>query len=363
MALPLTEDFKALILGHTPLIDVRAPIEFAKGAFPTAVNLPLMNDEEREAVGICYKQHGNEAAVALGHARVSGKVRQARIEGWRDFIQKHPDAVLYCFRGGQRSRISQEWIADTGLTIPRIKGGYKAFRNYLIRQLESMEGRFTPLLLGGRTGSGKTLLLHQLDAMIDLEGLAKHRGSAFGSYIEPQPTQIDFENRLAFDLIEKLHRGFGHLVFEDEGKNVGRLYLPPKFFTLLAPADIVLLETPLHARVDITYNEYVTTAQKELTALYGVEKGLHAWGEKMGGSIDRIRKRLGSERHRQIRTLFEDAMSAQLRGDATLHKRWIERLLSEYYDPMYDYQLGKKEGRVIFKGDHEEVLDYLRKRT
>lgn len=360
MDMPLTRDFHRLVTKKIPLIDVRAPVEFEKGAFPTAVNLPLMNDQEREAVGIRYKNNGNEAAVKLGHTLVSGDVKERRIAAWQAFIDKHPDAVLYCFRGGQRSRISQQWLHERGYPVARIEGGYKAFRNYLLHELETMEGRFTPLLLGGRTGSGKTLLLHKIEQMVDLEGLAKHRGSAFGKKIEPQPTQINFENLLAFDLLQKLDKGFRHLLFEDEGKNVGRVYLPEKFFQTIAKAGLIILETPLPERVEITFDEYVTLAQQEYLHFFGEKEGLKKWAETIIDSMDRIARRLGSERHLRLRAIFDEALAQQKKsGKTDMHAEWIRILLEEYYDPMYDYQLGKKSNEILFRGDSKAVLEYI----
>ncbi len=360
MALSLTQDFKRLIIENVPLLDVRAAVEFDKGAFLHATNLPLLNDKEREAVGICYKHKGSEKALELGHQLICGEVKEARISAWEAFIQKHPDTVLYCFRGGQRSRISQEWLEERGHSVTRIEGGYKAFRHYLLEALEQMEGRFTPLLLGGRTGSGKTILLQHIHDMIDLEALAKHRGSAFGRHIEPQPEQIDFENNLAFALIRKLHDGAKYLIFEDEGKHVGRVYLPKKFHETIAKAGLIVLEAPLQARVEITFDEYVVSAQKKYNQTFGLEHGLQAWADMMIANIDRVQRRMGSERHHKIIGLFREALRLQKEQNIlSLHKAWIAVLLEEYYDPMYDYQLGKKENDVLFKGDKDAVLGFL----
>ncbi len=363
MALSLTQDFKRLVIENVPLIDVRAPVEFDKGAFPNAINLPLLHDKEREEVGICYKNEGNKRAIELGHRLISGEVKEARISAWEAYIKQHPDAVLYCFRGGQRSRISQGWLEERGYEIRRIEGGYKAFRHYLLEELEHMEGRFTPLLLGGRTGSGKTLLLQNIKEMIDLEGLAKHRGSAFGGFIDPQPAQIDFENSLAYALIKKLHEGAKHLVFEDEGKHVGRVYLPKKFHEGIAKAGLIILETPLQERVEITFDEYVTQAQKNYSKSFEKERGLEAWAEMMIASINKIERRIGTKRHRELVDLFEEALCLQKeQNDLRLHKVWIGVLLEEYYDPMYDYQLRKKENDVLFRGDKDAVLGFLREK-
>ena len=361
MALPLFDNFEELLLNRTPLIDVRAPIEFERGAFPTAVNLPLMNNKERELVGIRYKNNGNAVALKLGNQLVSGDIREARIQAWCDFIDANPEAVLYCFRGGQRSQIAQQWLHDRGYPIVRLKGGYKAFRAFLLEQLESMQGRFTPILLGGRTGSGKTLLLYELENIIDLESLAKHRGSSFGATIESQPTQINFENNLAFELLQKLQKGSKSLVFEDEGRHIGRVHLPLKFFQVLMQGELVVLETPLEERIEITLQEYVVEAQNSYREMVS-QDGLSEWKGAIQASLDRIRKRLGLKRYVEITALFEQAYQEQERnGTLEKHKEWIERLLCDYYDPMYDYQLRKRAQDISFRGDKRAVKEYLLK--
>ncbi|WP_456451250.1 tRNA 2-selenouridine(34) synthase MnmH [Hydrogenimonas sp.] len=362
MALPLTDDYLGIVKKRLPLIDVRAPVEFAKGAFPNAVNLPLMSDEERHLVGIEYKQKGNEAAVALGHRLVSGKVKERRVKAWCDFLSDHPDAVLYCFRGGQRSQIAQQWVHDAGCEVVRLKGGYKAFRRYLMEATDRSVDRFAPLVLGGRTGSGKTLLLETVPFGIDLEGLANHRGSAFGRHISPQPPQIGFENALAYDVLGKLEAGYETLLFEDEGKNVGRLYLPRRLYEHLAAAPLVILETPLEERVEITFDEYVAKAQREF-AEAGFEDPLQGWYDAIAEALGRIRKRLGGQRHAEAAKLLDEAYRRQRdRGDLSGHKAWIAYLLEEYYDPMYDYQIARRQERILFKGDAEEVREWLMER-
>ncbi|MCJ7765073.1 MAG: tRNA 2-selenouridine(34) synthase MnmH [Thiovulaceae bacterium] len=357
--LSLSSDFRSIVLNRTPLIDVRAPVEFDNGAFPNAVNLPLMNDEERRLVGICYKKAGNEEAVKLGHKLVSGRIKEERIGAWSDFIASHPDALLYCFRGGDRSKISQEWLSDAGTKIVRLKGGYKAFRNYLITELEQSPLHFKPIILGGRTGSGKTILLKKVQNSIDLEGLANHRGSSFGRKITPQPRQIDFENDLAYDLIQKLERGFKHLVFEDEGKNIGTVYMPKAFAGYLAEGPLVILETPTKERVEITFDEYVVQAQK-MYENAGYDDALKAWKDDIQSAMKRIERRLGSQRHKELSDIFENALSEQMKsGSLDAYKEWVEYLLREYYDPMYDYQIQKRAGQVAFRGSGEEVLAYL----
>jgi tRNA 2-selenouridine synthase len=359
--LPLTEAFRSIVLENRPLIDVRAPVEFEKGAFPTAVNLPLMNDEERHLIGIRYKEQGNASAVQLGKELV-GPVKEERVQVWRDFVQEYPDAYLYCFRGGQRSQISQAWLKEAGITIPRLKGGYKAFRGFLMQESERIADEAKTLILGGRTGSGKTLLLHELKNSIDLEGLANHRGSSFGGFTSAQPTQIDFEDALGYALIKHEAEGHTQLVIEDESHNIGRIYIPKPVFTHLKKGELIILNTPMSERVDITFNEYVTQALKNYQSHYE-DEGVTQWFHDAMAALERIRKRIGYERYIHIKTTFEDAFSVQEKtGDATQHKMWIEMLLRDYYDPMYDYQIEKSETTIAFEGNYAEVLAYLKER-
>jgi tRNA 2-selenouridine synthase len=357
---PTVSDFHQLVIDNTPLIDVRAPVEFSAGAFPSAVNLPIMNDEERRLVGICYKEKGQDAAIQLGHSLVCGVVKDERVAAWKEVLTQHPTAHIFCFRGGLRSQLSQEWASQAmGRDIPRLAGGYKAFRAYLMEQLDPALISSVPMIIGGRTGSGKTLLIDGLKNVIDLEAIANHRGSSFGRFISAQPTQIDFENRLAWALIQHRSAGHQHMILEDEGRHVGCRYLPKPLVDRFRDAAVILLEIPMRKRVQITYDEYVVSAQASFIAEYA-EEGLAHWLEDLQGSLNRIRKRLGGERLQRINQLMQDAfLHQQSSGDSSAHKQWVEVLLNEYYDPMYDYQLEQKKQQIVFKGDAAAVREYL----
>lgn len=355
----LFDDFKSIVLNNTPLIDVRAPIEFKKGAFLNAINLPIMSDEERHEVGICYKNRGNAKAVELGHELVSGAIKEQRVQAWLDFMDANPDALLYCFRGGQRSKIAQQWIGERGREIVRLKGGYKAFRGYLLRELEGSCEHFKPIILGGRTGSGKTIELKKMQNAIDLEGLANHRGSSFGQKITPQTSQINFENNLTYKLIQKREEGFGTLVFEDEGKHIGSVFMPDSFTPVMSNSPLVILETPLDERIEITLNEYVIEAQKAYEGA-GFTDALSAWQESIENAMYRIKRRLGNQKYSEVLAIFEEALQEQKRsGSFEKYKEWVEYLLSEYYDPMYDYQIQKRAHLVAFRGGAKEVHEYI----
>ncbi|MCK9453784.1 tRNA 2-selenouridine(34) synthase MnmH [Sulfurimonas sp.] len=355
----LFDDFKSIVLNERPLIDVRAPIEFKKGAFLNSFNLPIMSDEERHQVGICYKNRGNAKAIELGHELVSGDIKEQRVKSWCDFMDANPDALLYCFRGGQRSKIAQEWLHEQGREILRLKGGYKAFRGYLLGELENTLKEFKPIILGGRTGSGKTIELKKMKNAVDIEALANHRGSAFGQKITPQASQIDFENNFTYKLIQKVEEGFGTLVFEDEGKHVGTLFMPDSFITATSEAPLVILERPFDERVEITLNEYVVEAQRayERNTPYDA---FASWQQSIESAMHRIKRRLGDQRYREVSTLFKNAVEEQKRnGSFELYRDWTTYLLQEYYDPMYDYQIQKRSDRVTFRGTAAKVKEYI----
>lgn len=355
------DNLREMFLRDTPLLDVRAPVEFAEGAFPTAANLPLVDDREREQVGIAYKEHGQHRAIELGEELVSGQRRQQRIAAWRGFLEQHPDAVLYCFRGGMRSQISQRWLLeDAGIVCPRVRGGFKAMRRFLLGAIEQDSRACRPVVVGGRTGVGKTRLLADCAPVIDLEALAHHRGSAFGHHAQPQPAQIDFENALAIALLKRVADGNRAFAVEDESRSIGSRHIPPAFFERLSTAPLVLLEAGEEERVEITLQEYVHDALAEFAVEYGPAQGFARWSDYLRGSLDRIRRRLGGDRHAEARRLLEEALSRQAaQAEVDGHRAWIAFLLREYYDGMYEYQISQKRERIVFCGERAAVADYL----
>lgn len=363
--LPQVEDLRNLFLAEVPLLDVRAPVEFEQGAFPHAENHPLIDDAEREQIGIEYTEMGQDAAIELGHELVRNEKKAARIAAWKAFAKRHPDGVLYCFRGGMRSKISQQWLyEETGILYPRVKGGYKAMRRFLIDELEAAAREIKPIILGGSTGIGKTVLLKQCEPMLDLERLAWHRGSAFGNHATPQPRQIAFENALSIELLKIHANGNPAFVVEDESRNVGSCAIPASIIDCIRSAPLVIIEASLDERIAITHREYIVEALDEYVALYGEEQGFERWAEYLLGSLDKIRKRLGGARHAELRKVMETAIDRHRQcGETEQHKAWIGELLSNYYDPMYDYQLSQAEKNIVFTGERDAVIDYLRHRS
>ena len=336
----------ALLKQQQPLLDVRAPSEFQLGQLPNSFNAPILNDEERAQVGTAYKQHGHDAAVALGHRLVSGETKAMRIAAWQDFCHANPEAFIMCWRGGQRSELAQQWLAEAGLTHKRVPGGFKTLRKTCLQILD--DPRKNWWLVSGRTGSAKTVLIQTLRQSVDLEGLANHRGSAFGRRLTPQPTPVTFENALA---VRYLQHGFESLIVEDESRTIGRIGLPLAWHAQMQQAPIALVEATLEERVEHIHKEYVQDALVEYAAAKLPETDLQAHYE---GAVHRIKRRLGGVRVAELTQKIQQAFSHQ--GD---HRDWISYLLREYYDPMYDFQLKRKADRVQFRGSRQEVQAFL----
>ena len=360
-----TDQYREIFLSGAPLLDVRAPVEFAQGAFPGSRNLPLMNDEERHQVGLTYKRKGQDAAIQLGHELVSGAIKQQRVRAWVEFAQAHPEGYLYCFRGGLRSKISQQWIAEAGIRYPKIVGGYKAMRTYLLESMQANIVGSTFLIVGGLTGSGKTDVIRALTSAIDLEALAHHRGSSFGKHADDQPSQIDFDNRLAIEFLRhQSMRNLKPIVLEDESRLIGRCALPLELRHFMQQAPVVLVEEETAARVERILRDYVQDLSQQFKSRLGEASGFEAFSLRLRESLVNLQKRLGGERHARLDSLMQEALSVQKNtGDISVHREWIRPLLVEYYDPMYEHQLKDKQSRIIYRGDMMSVLDFLKNRT
>ncbi|TWI53535.1 tRNA 2-selenouridine synthase [Pseudomonas duriflava] len=355
-------DYQALFLSDAPLMDVRAPVEFAKGAFPMASNRPLMNDIERQKVGTCYKQKGQQAALELGHSLVSGRVKEERIAAWADFARANPNGYLYCFRGGLRSQISQQWLrSEAGIAYPRVAGGYKAMRTFLIETLHQALEECRFVVVGGMTGTGKTEVVAQLDDSVDLEKHANHRGSSFGKRATVQPAQIDFENRLSIDLLKRRAAGQSRFVLEDESRLIGRCSLPIELYQAMQHFPLVWLEDSLESRVERILRDYVIDLAAEFECVQRGDQGFLVFANQLRKSLDNIAKRLGGERYQRLAHIMDTALKEQAQtGEVDGHREWIAALLKEYYDPMYVYQRENKAGRILFVGEQQAVVEYLK---
>jgi tRNA 2-selenouridine synthase len=332
------QDYERLLVGQNPFIDVRAPIEFGDGAIPGATNLPLLTDAERHEVGIAYKKLGQEAAIALGQKLVSGSVRVERIKAWKIHFEKQPNTVIYCFRGGLRSQISQAWLAESGIDVPIISGGYKALRRFLISKTDELAAQLDFQVVSGPTGSGKTdFLKSSARPYIDLEGLAHHRGSAFGSWDERQPTQTDFENALAVELLKQRHSPMPILI-EDESQRIGHRLIPPILFAKMQKSEKFVLKLSLAQRVENIFRDYV------LESSLGTRSDKERFNV-FKASVNAISRKLGGARAQEILDDLKFSEDEFVAGRGLDSNRvWIRKLLQWYYDPQYNHS----QGRVDF---------------
>lgn len=357
---PGDHELEQLLIQDTPWIDVRAPVEFQQGAIPGAVNLPILDDQQRAEVGTLYKQQGQDAAIALGHKLVSGSLKQTRIQAWADFARRYPQALLYCSRGGLRSKTAQQWLRqEHGVAIVRVAGGYKRIRRFLLQRLQQIAQTQAMFIIGGKTGTAKTALLQSFDQAIDLEALAHHRGSSFGYRAKQQPTQIDFENQLALALMKHQQQRYSHLLLEDEGRLIGRRVIPDALYQPMQQMPLIVLEADMEQRVAVSLNDYIIANYREFEQLYGAQARDY-FSQYLLDSLRRIRKRLGGVLYQQLQQLMQTALRQQFeQGMLEAHREWIQIIMQQYYDPMYAYQLQKKHYRMVFAGNQTEVREYI----
>lgn len=332
------ERFLELSGGHT-ILDVRSPAEFKHAHIPGAINLPLFTDEERKIVGTSYKQDSREAAIKLGLDFFGPKMRTMveaveRITGQKEQVSSnekmagmhgghgHPghSLFIYCWRGGMRSA-GVSWLMDLyGFKIYTLAGGYKKFREYVLKEFKQP---FSFNLLGGYTGSGKTVLLKELkqhgETVIDLEDIARHKGSAFGNMdLAKQPSQEMFENLLALQL-KKVQQTSDQLSptiwLEDESQRIGDLNIPHELWKTMRQSLVYFIDIPFEHRLNYIVEEYGGTAH-----------------EKLEHSITRIEKRLGGlETKNAINFLREE------------NTKECFRILLKYYDKWYLKSLHNRE--------------------
>jgi len=302
-----------------PVVDVRSPGEFATGHIPGAVNIPLFDDEQRADVGTVYKKEGNLNAVLRGidlaAPHMSDKLRKALD------LASGGKLLVHCWRGGMRSEAMAWLFSQGGLDSTLLNGGYKAYRNHILGDLGRERKYF---ILGGLTGSGKTGILRYMKSrgiqVTDLEGLASHRGSAFGALgQDPQPTSEHFANLLYDDLAAM--REDEPVWLEDESRNIGTVFMPDSFSLRMQTAPVIALMMSIETRMPRLLEEYTTFPAEAIMA-----------------SVLKISKRLGGDRTRE-------AVDALRKGDYPT----AVRITLEYYDKAYHYGLSKRpEGQVTY---------------
>lgn len=253
-------------------IDVRSPAEFEHAHIPHALNLPLFDNEQRALIGTTYKKQSREAAIKVGLPLFGNKMLPMieTVEAWIKERQKEndltkPTIYVHCWRGGMRSA-AVAWLLDLyGYKVIQLTGGYKAYRNWVLAQFTIP---YSLKVLGGYTGSGKTEILHALQeknyAVIDLEGLAHHKGSAYGAIGQlPQPSQEMFENIVAEKLLE-VNKKQKSIWIEDESQRIGTVLIPTPLFHLMRNSTCYFMTIPFEQRLNFIVEGYGSFDQKSL---------------------------------------------------------------------------------------------------
>ena len=354
------DNYLSIFLNDVPLMDVRAPVEFEKGAFPAATNLPLLDDHQRQAIGIRYKKAGEQEAIQLGLKLATPEIRQQRLAAWLDFCHENRDGYLYCFRGGLRSRTTQQWIREQGINYPLIQGGYKAMRRFLIDQLEISSDQLPLVIVSGLTGSGKTRVLKQISRHIDFEGIANHRGSAFGrDVLDQQPGSINWENQTSIEFLKLRHHSPGCPVFvEDEGRRIGRVSIPDNLYTVMQQAPRAILNVEIESRIRLITEDYISSTWPDYQMNFK-DMAETRFSEFVLVNLARIQKRLGGDRYQLVKQCFESALREFFAsGNVEPFYDGIRILLEQYYDPMYQYQLESKKPTILFEGPQQEYLEW-----
>lgn len=299
-----------------PLIDVRSPGEFVTGHIQNAINMPIFSNEERAIVGTHYKQNGKYKAVHSGLEFVGPKMADFASQAHK--LAKEDVLYVHCWRGGMRSK-SMAWLFETiGIETRIIDGGYKAYRQFHRKYLTELK----LIVLGGSTGSGKTDILRELKAnqhqIIDLEGLAHHKGSAFGAIgEEEQPSNEQFENNL-FAELEKLDLSKPIWV-EDESKSIGKNWITDELFDNMRNTILIYIDVPKEIRAERLVIDYG-----------GFDKAL------LEGSLDKISKRIGGQN-------YKECISALNEGDLLK----VAMLSLTYYDKTYGFGVSKRESDKV----------------
>jgi tRNA 2-selenouridine synthase len=301
-----------------PVIDVRSPGEYAHAHIPGAINIPLFDNEERAQVGTKYKQTGRDAAVLLGLTLVGPKLA--------DFVKQSKklnpygkEVLVHCWRGGMRSG-SFAWLLDTaGLTASTLVGGYKAYRNAVLASFAKPRNL---LIIGGKTGSGKTDILKELarqgEQIIDLEGLAHHKGSSYGAIGQlPQPATEQFEN-LLFNQFHSFDRN-RRIWLEDESRSIGSCFVPIALWQQMRTAPVAFIDVPKEDRIQRLVAEYT-----------GIDHTL------LMEATERIRKRLGGK-------VTKEALDALARHEYAT----VADLTLDYYDKAYLHGLSQRDSSTI----------------
>jgi len=300
-----------------PVVDVRSEGEFQEGNILGAINIPLLNNTERIAVGTDYKQKGQHEAIKTGFRLVGPRLLDIINEAEK--VTSNKEMLVHCWRGGMRSNNFCQFVGMAGIKTHALKGGYKAYRH---QALESFRRPMNLILLTGCTGSGKSEVLRALksqgEQVLDLENLANHKGSAFGGLLmPPQPTTEQFQNELFEEIL--LLDPSRRIWVEDESIAIGKIFLPPDFWQTMSQAPLVQMNVTKEVRIQRLVSEYGPADRDEFLTI-----------------MSKIVKKLGGQH-------FNSAKEKLLQGDMVS----VIDILLTYYDKAYLQSINKRRDKVI----------------
>jgi len=308
-----------------PILDVRTPAEFAQGHIPGAINLPIFTNEERIIIGTLYKKEGKQPAILKGLEIVGPKLHSFVQEAIK--LNKNGTFLVHCWRGGMRSS-SMAWFIETyGFKCLTLKGGYKNYRKFILNNFNEEKNI---IIVGGKTGSGKTIILHALEKqneqIIDLEKIAHHKGSSFGALGEElQPSQEQFENDLYFQLSKMDAQK--KVWVENESRRIGTNVIPLGLWEQMRNATVISIDLPSEERVNYLVKEYGKFSKEELIA------ATERIGKKLGGQ--HVKRAIEAIESGDLKTAFEICLV--------------------YYDKTYYHGEEKREKEKVMHCEFEKL--------
>ena len=316
------------------LVDIRSPSEYEEFHIPGAINIPIFEDEEKRLIGLVYRREGVEKAKELGY-EIAWEKLQSLLERFRNLKRDYKNVVVYCWRGGLRSQELCRVLRSMGIEVLRLEGGYRAYREFILRDMERLLEGKTFLVLTGKTGVGKTRLLRRLKEegypVIDLEALAQHRGAVFGRVgIKKRISQKMFD-ALLYEELKRINSDL--LIVEDESRVIGNIHIPDSLWNKKEQGFFLEIETSLERRLKNIIEEY--------TAFEG-------WQEEVKSSIGKIRKYLGEEKYKNAISMLEEGRIEDL----------ALFLMTEYYDKAY--KLNKSAFLKLYCSNEEECLSKIK---
>lgn len=324
----------AFKLKNTLFLDTRTPKEYQEDHIKNAINVPILSNEERHEIGIIYKQISREKAIDRGM-----ELFPSKIPSIMNIVKGHKDKniIVYCARGGMRSKIIASLLESIDYNVYQVEGGYKLFRQYMLEQIKNMQVKPELGVLYGLTCSGKTKLLNKFPNSIDLEGMAQHRSSLYGAVGLTPNSQKKFENLLLQKLEELQDEKF--IFVEGESRRIGNVIIPEFFWKAMKQGTAVLVKRDLNLRVKEMIDEYFTSEEN----INQIKK------------ITPTLKRVISKKNKQLVTEALDKGNYQTVG---------EILLTKYYDPLYSHTINKQNFSFeVCSDDIGEAVRELKNKT